>query len=161
MHRVPCHSTGFQFAGAFNNDSATAGQGPFGYACDTCHEYPGSPTNEWPSYNGHSVRADFDKAVYGIGTQNYLKHLNVATAYDRHNDTFLKVTSDMNLCGRCHPASASTYHDGLNETIYLQPNGSGLGPTGGPFTITQIHAGASVQCYNVKCHFNRTTPNWY
>ena len=148
---VSCHSTG-----------GTRSWGGTG-GCDSCHEYPGSATNDWnltAGSNGHTIRADSDQMINGRGTKNFLRHLNVATAYNATLDTYSAVTADQNKCGKCHPHVAgnptANHMDGFIE---LAP--TGYGPGGTNFNIAVTHTGDAVQCTNVACHFNKTTPNWW
>ena len=141
-------------------------------ACDSCHEYPGSATNDWAanSNNGHTIRyltaAKKGAPLTGYttitasatyNTNLYVTHLNVASAYNATTDTYAGVTSDVNKCGKCHPNTSTNHMDGFIE---LAPNGYGAG--GGNFNITLGKVtGNTVQCSNVVCHFSRKTPNWY
>jgi predicted CxxxxCH...CXXCH cytochrome family protein len=142
---VACHST----TGKRNWDGPS---GPL--ACDTCHEYPGSGTNDWTGTNGHTIR--YTPGVVGTYNSNLnVTHLNVASAYNAATDTYEGVTSDVNKCGKCHPNISGNHKDGYIE---VAPNGYGAG--GGNFGITKV-SDTAVQCSNVACHFSRKTPNWY
>ncbi len=116
--------------------------------CDSCHEYPGSTTNDWASTNGHSIRKDLSVN---------LGHLNLVTFYNVSTDTYDSVTKDVNRCGKCHPNVLANHQ---NNTINVSPNGyAACG--GGNFTVNVVTSRSAVTCSNVECHVNKTTPNWY
>ncbi|MGC2423651.1 MAG: cytochrome c3 family protein [Nitrospirota bacterium] len=156
---VACHST----SGTRSWGGGNAGNGPYGLACDSCHEYPGSAINDWPTTNGHSVRSTFNQVSTMIlrstgvidATKGAIKHLSAATAYNARTDYYATVTGDKNKCGKCHTNNPNH----TNGTIVVVPNG--YGAWGRNFNPQVIQSGQSARCTNVACHFNRETPNWY
>lgn len=126
--------------------------------CSACHQYPGSP-NEWDlvaKSNGHTVRAKFLQNATTAVSRKSLAHLNNASAYNYLTDTYTGVTGDQSLCGKCH--SGGTHMSG---TIDINAN-NGLGTTCSTnFTFNNISTGSRVTCSNAKCHFGKTTPNWW
>ncbi len=127
--------------------SATGTRNWFGASgCDSCHPYPGSATNVWPSTNGHSIQVDAPK----------LGHM-AASGYNAATDTYAAMVADPTRCGKCHPNVPSNHQNG---TINLSPNGyAACG--GGNFTINQTVTRTTVTCDNVLCHTGKTTPNWW
>ncbi len=166
---VGCHNA----SGTRSWSGGSSGNGPYGLACDSCHEYPGSTTNDWPSTNGHSVRSTFNQVsttqllASGAITAGAIKHLSVASAYNATLDYYSSVTKDPNKCGKCHYRATHGYNGSVAfkqyslVKPYTGPDASvqETGATG--FTLVNHTFGSSAQCSNVRCHFNRTTPNWY
>ena len=120
------------------------------------------------SNNGHVIRymttgkkgAPLSGYTTTTATATYntninVTHLNVATAYNASTDTYAGVTGDPNLCGKCH--SGGTHMNGVKNV------NAGTGNAAGFTLVTSYVAGQGhvAQCSNAKCHFNRTTPNWY
>ena len=146
---VGCHFT----AGTrYWNDAAAQ--------CDSCHEYPGSPTNDWDlvaKVNGHTVRASTLQNATTAASRVSLKHMNIATAYNAATDTYDSVTQDINKCGKCH-ANVLVNHQ--NGTMNVTPNGYAACGSGN-FTFNNITTRRVITCSNVSCHTDKTTPNWY
>jgi len=123
-------------------------------ACDSCHEYPGSATNDWTGNNGHTIR--YTPSPVGTYNSNLnVTHLNIATAYNASTDTYPSVTSDQTKCGRCH--SGGAHMNGVKDIH------AGTGAAAGFSLVTTYIGGQGhvAQCTNAKCHFYRKTPNWY
>ncbi len=130
-----------------------------GTGCATCHEYPGAAL-DWASTNGHSVRSAFNEATSVLGLAGQLKHLSRAGAYNAKGDTYAGVTGDTTKCGKCHygithmdKVTVAQAYTGADTRIQSKA------ATG--FSVINHTVGSSAQCSNAKCHFNRTTPNWY
>ena len=162
-----CHVSRSQPWDSIATNSTTANIG-----CAGCHEYPGggraqtstgnpiTANVDWASTNGHSVRATFNEATSVLGLGGALKHLSASYAYNALTDTYGGVTGDPTKCGKCHygiphMANRTTVQAYTGSSTLIQ----GKAATG--FTVINHTPGSSAQCSNAKCHFNRTTPNWY
>ncbi len=146
--------------------------------CNLCHEYPSvapGGAGTWASTNGHSVEAPFNEAstvtiqAAGGNTAGALKHLSASWSYNYATDTFAGVTNDVTKCGKCHYGATHGLGHGADNAFLTY---SMVNPYSGSdtriqakaasgFTLVNHTFGSSAQCSNAKCHFNRTTPNWY
>jgi len=141
---VSCH---------FTTGTRTWGATPEGstVACDQCHEYPGSVTQDWAGTNGHMVR---------YNTASISKtHMTLASNFNKLTDTYISVTGDTDKCGKCHANVPSNHRNGA---VNVGAGGGLAACGGGEFTISVTASRSNVTCSNAKCHAaNKTTPNWY